>query len=206
MEMDCITDDGGPVGSSEPKSQGMMVDIVRVDLTSLTSKLISHLIACGHRAIAVIGYSSASAAGMHAIEGYRDALTQADIDFDPSLVWERRGREYPKMICEILDHPRKPTAIYCNTTTEHVAIISTLQALGKSVPDGIGYAGWSCPRAFRREYTALPEITSYDNYFQNVAHAAIQRIVDRMNDKSLPAEVIPVSLNMLIGQSCRRLP
>ena len=204
MEMYSPADVGINLSAASSGPYGMPVDVVRADMSALTTMLVEHMIECGHRDIAMMAYSFSSMAGRLAIEGYRYALEQAKIKYDPSLVWERRGREYPDLIMDILGHPRKPTVIYGGTTTEHVAIISTLQALGKRVPDDISYVGWSCPKAFRSEYSALPEITGFDGFFQNIAQTAMHRIVDRIENKSMPVEDIVVSLNIQVGKSCQK--
>ncbi|KIL35816.1 LacI family transcriptional regulator [Cohnella kolymensis] len=74
-----------------------------------------HLIAKGHRRIAFLGGPSESSARLDRQQGYMDALQQAGIGYDESLILtsaasRQGGRE---VVQQILKHTNPPTAAFC---------------------------------------------------------------------------------------------
>ena len=111
-----------------------------------------HLIALGHRRIgfvgdlafarppAGLGFTSSS----HRLRGYRQALAEAGIGFEPSLV--RRGRHDAAVAAEhaaqLLTAHDPPTAIFAASDTQAAGVLAAAELLGVAVPGQLSVVGF----------------------------------------------------------------
>ena len=98
---------------------------------------VQHLIALGHRRIA---HLSGRAGGMNArqrIEGYKEALAEAGIEFDPALVSEagytvEGGKEAMRRLLD-----QDMTAVFAATLVSAGGAMKVLQGAGKRIPEDV---------------------------------------------------------------------
>ena len=111
-----------------------------------------HLIGLGHRRIgfvgdlafvrppAGLGFTSSA----HRLRGYRQALAEAGIGFEPSLV--RRGRHDAAVAAEhatqLLRAPDPPTAIFAASDTQAAGVLAAAELLGVHVPGQLSVVGF----------------------------------------------------------------
>jgi LacI family transcriptional regulator/LacI family repressor for deo operon, udp, cdd, tsx, nupC, and nupG len=74
---------------------------------------VRHLLSLGHRRIGLIQPPSELAVSEPIVEGYRQALTEAGLPFDPTLVVEsgRAEEDGYQAMTELLASPKPPTAV-----------------------------------------------------------------------------------------------
>jgi DNA-binding LacI/PurR family transcriptional regulator len=108
-----------------------------------------HLIELGHRRIGFVGdapvnpYGFTSSADRRS--GYRAALTEAGIAFDPSLVKEgvHDGDVAAGLTEQLLvGHPDPPTAIFAASDTQALGVLDAARRLGRRVPDDLSVIGF----------------------------------------------------------------
>ncbi len=114
-----------------------------------------HLIQSGHRRIAYVSGPANHSNDAERLSGYRQALEEAGIPFDPALVVPGNGRldggERALHRLNELDVP--PTAVFCYNDVTAIGLLSTARSLGIRVPqdlavvgfDNIPMAAHSCP-------------------------------------------------------------
>lgn len=115
-----------------------------------------HLVGLGHRRIGAIAGPAESLPGRERLEGYRSALEQAGIPFDPDLVVGdsydfEGGRACTR---RLLSLPEPPTAIFATADTVALGVLRAAHELGVRVPEQlsvVGFddtllAGWSSPQ------------------------------------------------------------
>lgn len=111
---------------------------------------VRHLIALGHRRIgAILGQPHISTAKARQA-GYRDALLEAGLPYDQSLIrsgndLEASGR---RAALELLDLPpaERPTALFVSNHEMTVGAIISLRSLGLSIPGDLSLAGFDDSR------------------------------------------------------------
>ncbi|MCP4383977.1 MAG: substrate-binding domain-containing protein [Hyphomicrobiales bacterium] len=103
-----------------------------------------HLIRAGHRRIAHIHGQSWMDATRDRLDGYRRALSEADIPFEPELVrpgnWQAlAGYEQTQALLELAE---RPTAIFCANDLMAFGCYQALAEKGLRVPEDMSVVGY----------------------------------------------------------------
>jgi LacI family transcriptional regulator len=103
-----------------------------------------HLLRAGHRRIGFIMGEARMDASRDRLKGYRNALVNADLPFDPDLArpgnWEpSAGYEQTRILMHLAN---PPTAIFCANDLMAMGCIDALKEMGKRVPDDVAVIGY----------------------------------------------------------------
>lgn len=133
---------------------------VRMDETTAVVELIGHLVAQGHRRIAHIKGPRAHGACQWRYAGYRQALRQAGIAYDPALVVNGQfsfesGVDAANLL---LDMDEPPTAIFAANDDMAAGVIRAACERGLAVPRDISVCGFDDTPIARHIYPALTTI------------------------------------------------
>ncbi len=179
-------------------------DHVAIDNETAARELTEHLIARGRTRIAVVG-SQGPPYGHTArlrLAGYRTALTEAGLTYDPSLVvpvrqWRRpAGAEAARTL---LDRPDRPDAIFCLNDLLALGVLRTLADEGVVVPDDIAVAGFDDIEESRYH---RPELTTVAPDKAEIARQAVARLAARLRPgPQAPAEEVTVAHQLLVRGS-----
>ncbi|WP_454253161.1 LacI family DNA-binding transcriptional regulator [Pseudomonas sp. Marseille-Q7302] len=117
---------------------------VRLDNRAAARCLTEHLLALGHRRIALIKGPEDSPLTLERLAGYQEALTQADIALDPGLLHEgdftlAAGAAAAKALLTL---PERPTALFCCSDEMAIGALQILRRSGLRVPEDISLAGF----------------------------------------------------------------
>jgi DNA-binding LacI/PurR family transcriptional regulator len=103
-----------------------------------------HLIQLGHRRIAYVSGPAGHSSSEGRLEGYRQALGEADIVFDPALVTPGNGRteagELGLATLKALAQP--PTAVFCYNDVTAIGLLRATKSSGLSVPQDWSVVGF----------------------------------------------------------------
>ncbi|MEQ9038535.1 MAG: LacI family DNA-binding transcriptional regulator [Silicimonas sp.] len=103
-----------------------------------------HLIRAGRHRIALINGQQGIDASRDRLRGYRQALSSADIPYDPALVfpgnWEPSAGYEATMQFMRLDNP--PDGIFCANDMMAVGCYDALRELGKRIPEDVSVVGF----------------------------------------------------------------
>lgn len=100
------------------------------------------LIAAGHKRIAFINQSESSPASVGRLRGYRQALEQAQISFDPSLViFAKADQEGGYGAVDAL-MKTGATAVFCHNDRTAMGLYDALRERGVRVPDHLSVVGF----------------------------------------------------------------
>ena len=105
---------------------------------------VEHLIAEGHREIGMINGHAQAFVSLERLNGYRNALKEAGIEYRPEKVYfgdfeEASGREG---IRHLLSRFPEMTAVFCASDTMAIGAIRELKDLGRRVPEDISVMGF----------------------------------------------------------------
>ncbi len=119
---------GLPIVFVDREPCGIAADAVVGDNVGGAKDATAHLIAHGHRRIACLADRETLTTAVHRVEGYRSALEDAGIEYDPSLVTMNltSADAARTAITALLSGPNPPTAVF---TAQNLITIGGIHAL-----------------------------------------------------------------------------
>lgn len=120
--------------------EGVDCDAVLVDNANSAYKAVKYLIDQGYKRIGIINGYLDRTTGAERLKGYLQALAEADIPKDNSLIKigdfkKESGRKLTK---ELLKQINKPEAIFVTNIDMSMGALSAIKEMGVSIPDEIG--------------------------------------------------------------------
>ena len=132
---------------------------VMIANTQASREITRYLIHIGHRRIAYIGDRFGHQSDTERFGGYRAALNEADLPFQPELVVHGNGK--PEGGVEAMEKlavlPDRPTAVFCYNDMTALGALRAIRGLGLGVPEDISLAGFD--DLFLAQYTEPPLTT-----------------------------------------------
>jgi LacI family transcriptional regulator len=185
--------------------EGVGADAVLVDNRPAAAALTRHLIALGHRRIAVVKAGLAASSIEERVAGWRDALAEAAIPFDSdSVVLSASSVDGAyEAGMELLRRPHRPTAVFCTNNFLTLGMVRAVGAMGLSCPCDIAVAGFDdVPWAsgFRPRLTVVAQPTA------EIGRLAAGLLFDRLDRRRTGAPVrhlLPAQL--IVRESCGNL-
>ncbi|MER5753874.1 LacI family DNA-binding transcriptional regulator [Streptomyces sp. NPDC002088] len=116
-------------------------DIPSIGVTNWSGarEAVQHLLGLGHTRIGMVAGRSHSLAGSARLHGYRAALEEAGIDYDPAIV-RSTDFDYDEALSasrHILRGERPPTAIFAASDAQALGVLEAARQHGLRVPDGL---------------------------------------------------------------------
>jgi DNA-binding LacI/PurR family transcriptional regulator len=117
---------------------------VTIENLEASRQAVRHLVDLGHRRIAYIGDRFGYSSDSERFSGYRSALDEADIPFQPDLVVHGDGKlEGGTAAMEkLLAAPELPTAVFCYNDMTAIGALKALRSRGLQVPADISLVGF----------------------------------------------------------------
>lgn len=155
---------------------------------------VEHLIGLGHRQIGYIGTASRPNSNRHRFEGYRLALEQAGLVFDPALVFlpetmdDFRCGEAALSRCLA----QRVTAVFCYNDLTAIGILKACQRQGVTVPDQLSVIGFDNIEA---TLYVTPTLTTIHQPRRRMGEMAMTMLLNIFagqspQDKLLPGELV----------------
>lgn len=150
---------------------------IEVHARLASRQLVNHLIELGHRRIALIAAPANHRAAVERIEGYHDALSDAKLPLDPSLIVEgdfsyRSGVDAAAVLFAL---PDRPTAVFAANDTMALGAMAVAARSSLRVPEDVAIAGFDDTPAGRMVY---PPLTTVRQPIAEMAQAAVTAILD----------------------------
>ena len=143
--------------------------------------LVTRLIGAGHRRIAYLTLFSSLVATRLRTEGYRAALAEAGIAYDPVLVQsceldDPEGET--QLLWDAIDHmlrlPEPPTVLCCGNDKMALKVYGILRSRGIKVPVEMSVAGYDNHRVIAE--TLYPPLTTVDLPYNALGVRAGERL------------------------------
>ena len=167
---------------------------------------VQYLLKTGCKRVAYLGGPKNLSISNHRLNGYKDALKESKIPFDPELVshCEHMEEDAEQEANRVLDLKSPPDAIFC--FNDHVAIKSmqVIKERGLKVPEDISLMGFSNePIAAFIE----PSLTTVSQPSYEMGKAATQLIVQQIESKEPleKQEMKVLQTSLIIRNSTRKL-
>ena len=163
-----------------------------------------HLIELGHRRIGLINGPSHYEATQLRLDGYRQALSEAGLSFDPSLVRVGRWRQTAgyRLTHELMALAEPPTAILCMSDILAFGAVDALRELGLRIPEDVSLVGFDNRILAGQQ---RPPLTTVALPLYEMGKLAGQLLIATIQGKEPRAEVHRVPCYLVERDSCSRL-
>jgi LacI family transcriptional regulator len=184
---------GTPVVVVDRPAVGIDVDTVVADDVEGARHAVEHLIAGGHQRIAFMADLAVIATAAQRFEGFEQALTDAGIEIDQSLIIKDLHDEDSafRAAMELLMRPVRPTAIFASQNLVTIGVFRALRTLG--LHHSIALVGFD---DFSLADLLDPPVTVVAQDPFAIGRAAAERLFGRMTDETFPPQriVVPTRL------------
>lgn len=197
-----------PLVLIEPQSLGLGIDSVRVDNRDGGYQAVRHLLNLGHRRIAFIAGPEGQRESRERWQGYRQALAEAGLSYDPELIqpgdYTEAGGTAAVQRWLQLPPARRPTAIFASNDRTAIGAVGALQAAGVCVPQEVSVIGYDDITAAAY---ARPALTTIRQPIEEMGATAARLLIDRLiqRRKSGCQEVL-LKTELVVRQSTARPP
>lgn len=162
----------------------------------------AHLIGLGHTRIAHVTGPRGNIEARERLAGYRSALADAGLPFDPSIVWEgtfaiEAGVRAAGRFLQAAD---RPTAVFAANDEIAIGLIRALKDAGLSVPEDVSVAGYD-----DIEYAAIftPALTTMRQPRAELGRRAAEDLVRRMAAAGAPPNRERLACSLVVRESVR---
>lgn len=174
---------------------------VRVDLEAGGHLATHHLIDLGHRRIAHITEPKPENSTVpERVDGYRRALNEAGIAFDPALVLvtENTMAGGAEAVDRLFDGPARPTAIFAYNDIIAIGALAGLRRRGLAVPDDVAVVGFD---GIAMGGFVAPTLTTVDHPRDLLGRVAVTAVIDALENRA-PAAAGPLPVTLVVRESC----
>lgn len=133
--------------------------------------------------------------------GFRLALKEHGIDYDPQLVrardWSRQSGKAAAI--ELLTLPEPPGAIFAASDIQATGVLEAAREMGRAVPRDLAIMGFD-----GIEYSELLGISTVQQPVQEMSSLGIQKLCELMVNPDMPPELIRFSTSLIERQTTAR--
>lgn len=174
--------DNVPLVSIGPGINNSNADQVTTDDQQGAMNITRYLIQKGHRRIGMISGSPEFAFTKARLAGYREALAEANIPFDPTLVAQgditrAGGAQATRILLDQTSQYKRPTAIFCINDLMAVGAMDTARALDLAIPRELAIVGYGDTEA--ASFVA-PALTTVLNPAYDIGKIAGRLLIERL--------------------------
>ncbi len=181
--------------------QSLAVDQVVVENEASAASLVDHLLALGHRRIAVIGGIEGLTTTAERLRGYAVAHQRHNVPVDQSLIFDGGSTEMQgrRAMLKILALPQRPTAVFVCNDSMTLGALRALQEEGLQVPRDLALVAFDdLPWADVVE----PRITAAAQPSFAMGARAVQLLRRRMHNADAPSQVLRLQAEITHRTSC----
>ncbi|WP_337879686.1 LacI family DNA-binding transcriptional regulator [Rheinheimera sp.] len=168
---------------------------VLLDNKAAAYAMTEYLLGLGHRRIAMIKGPPRSPLTRDRVAGYKEALAEAGVDFDESLLSPGNFSlaSGQKAAADLMALPRPPTAIFCENDEMAIGALQQLKQLGLRVPQDVSVAGFD-DIAFAAY--SDPPLTTIAQPAEEFGSTAVSLLIDLIEGRlgKAPKVILPFDL------------
>jgi LacI family transcriptional regulator len=179
------------------------IDWVNVDDVNGAYKMVTYIISQGHKEIGMLVIDSKEPFASERLEGYRKALEENGIPFDPNLIkyvsaLEKDG--YLKTL-ELLKNT-DISALFCSSDLLALGAIRAARELNKKIPEEISIAGYD---GVWLDQIAEPQLTTIRQPVCEIGVKLAELLLTRIENPNKPLENILYDPELIIRGSISNL-
>lgn len=185
--------------------RGLDFDSVVLDNRAASRLVVEYLIRSGHRRIAVVAGQPAISLSVERLEGYRQALEEHGVRFDPDLVenGEFQVERAHHAAVALLHRRPRPTAIFSTSNHTTVGVMKALAEQGFRCPADISVAGID---DFEWSGAFSPSLTTAAQPIAEIGRRAVELLMARLDGAETgPPRHVVLAPRLIVRDSCRVL-
>jgi LacI family transcriptional regulator len=185
------------------------LDFVSTDRAAGAYKAVRHLIELGHRRIGFVSdpVGFPEFVIRPRLEGYRRALGEAGIPFDPGLIisikshnfvrhYYQYGYEVGNLIRKMSD---RPTSIFFINDMTAIGALSSFREGGIKVPEDIAVVGFDGDEV--SAHASVP-LTTVAQPVEEIAERSVEVLLGKIESPSLPPKQVYIEPRFIVRRSC----
>lgn len=164
-----------------------------------------YLIELGHQRIGIItGLMEITSAGER-LEGYKSALTDHNIAFDPDLVamgdfWQPRAYQ---AALELMALTNPPTAIFASNDLSAFGAMEAVRESGLRIPEDVSIIGFDdVPQAA----LVHPKLTTVRQPLDQIGRVAVRMLLEQIDNPGHPPRRVTLATRLVVRDSCASRP
>lgn len=177
-----------------------------VDSDNLTGALLAtrHLIELGHRRIGFIAGREDLASSALREAGYRRALEEAGIAYDPAVVrtGDYRLDSSRTSATELLTLTDRPTALFAANDISAIGAMEVAKALGIDVPGDLSIVGFD---DIPESMSTTPQLTTIHQPIQAMGAAAIAMLIELLDEHPLATTHVRLPTSLVVRGTTRAI-
>ncbi len=178
-------------------------DLVQGDSVAGARRLVEHLIGLGHRHIAMVTETSEVSTARDRLQGYKEALAAARIQFRPELVTEASAIDVNAAhdaTLRLLDLEDPPTAIFSVNNIAVVGVAEAARERGLEIPRDLAVV---CFDDIEHASRFLPFLTVMAQPAETFGTIATQLLLDRLSGQvSERRRTVVLPAYFIVRESC----
>jgi len=170
-----------------------------------TRALMDHLMELGHKRIGFIYGVATEAQGLDRLDAYRQALEEAGLDYDETLV-RHCGASVTdgyQATVDLLNRPDRPTALLTINDLMGITALRAAADLGLQFPEDVSIAGFD---DILFSSLSIPRLTSVASRPEQNGREAVRLLLRRLADPERPRETIMSGWQLNIRESTGPVP
>ncbi|MFW6377715.1 MAG: LacI family DNA-binding transcriptional regulator [bacterium] len=180
--------------------EGSNISHISIDNIAAGYTAVSHLLKLGHQRIAMISGYNRLLSAIQREKGYRQALLDSGIEFDPDLI---KYSSYGftgglRSAKEILQMDDRPTAIFTISDITAIGAIKAIKQEGLRVPEDIAVVGFD-NTGIAAMYD--PPLTTVAQPRYDLGKISMEILLDLINNKNIVNKEIYLEHELIIRES-----
>lgn len=168
-------------------------DHVTMENVEGAAAAVRHLLSIGRARVAVLGAHEGEEVGSAALrlQGYRAALDEAGLEFDPELVVYRQGwhrTDGAEAMRELIARRARFDAVFALNDELALGALRTLFHEGVQVPEEVAVVGFD---NVTESQFAMPSLTTIDPNRVQIAETAVEALLERIAERDATDRAAP---------------
>lgn len=193
-----------PTVCVESSLSGLQADNVSSENFKGSYQAVSYLLSLGHRKIEMLGGSMLRLPGRERMRGYRQAFADHGYEYDSKAIWpisHIEGQNYDALKQRLLQTDRS-TAIFAASAHVTIEALNLIREIGLSISSDISFIGFDI-EAIAELLT--PKLTTVNRDIYQLGVAAVECLLQRIDEPAAPFRTIRLPTNLTIRGSCRSI-
>lgn len=169
------------------------ISSISIDNHAAAAAMVRHLLADGHREIALLTGPTDSRLTMERTQGALAALAAARLRPTTIMAGDYSMQSGSSTATAIVSRPRRPTAIFCFNDEMAIGAIHQLRALGYGIPDDISVAGFDDIEVARY---CSPGLTTVVQPKAEIGAQAARMLIDRIEGRATDVQQIVLGFSI----------
>jgi len=200
--LDVVKKTDTPVVVIFPDSNNYNADSVNIDSFDVGIKAVKYLLSLGHKRIGIVNGPFSVLSARERFSGYKQALNDANIEFDKSLVVDGNGWQIEhgeKSMEELLKRKTGMTALFAVNDLLAKGAINIAHKHKISIPDDLSIIGCDNIDFAKHTYPPLTTLSVHENY---IARTATRILMNKIDFPDEPVTRTIYNADMIIRESC----